>query len=279
MLKGEGRVMKKVVVTGALQFIGYHLSTRLLNAGYDVIGIDSLANQRERKEEMLLSFGRNANFQFIDSPWTEVELKKFLCSKTKFMFHYDQEIIAIESNRKIPHICAEKDIPLIVLSSLEVFGKQVPDVTGDTLLEPVTELGKQKARLEACLFSILDEIEYKLVIFRLPHVYGPWQDKEECVHKLLYAHLKANKTMQNVSMKTAFVKKHMYIDDVIELMWLAVNRKFDYEIYDVTYEGDGLNSKIRNELSFEPVYTFEDGLKKQREHMLKMLQFNPLIYE
>lgn len=173
VVEGRGRFMKKVVVTGALQFIGYHLSNRLLNAGYEVIGVDSLANRRERKEEMLLSFGRNANFQFIDSPWTEVELNKIICNNTKFIFHYDQETISMESTERIPYLCAENNIPLVVLSSLEVFGKQPTDVADALTLNPVTELGKQKARLEECLLSILEKLSYKLMVFRLPHVYGP----------------------------------------------------------------------------------------------------------
>ena len=34
--------MKKIVVTGHAGFIGYHLANKLIDLGYNVIGIDSL---------------------------------------------------------------------------------------------------------------------------------------------------------------------------------------------------------------------------------------------
>ena len=34
--------MKKILVTGSAGFIGFHLVKKLLNDGYDVIGIDNL---------------------------------------------------------------------------------------------------------------------------------------------------------------------------------------------------------------------------------------------
>ena len=34
--------MKKILVTGAAGFIGFHLSKRLITEGYQVIGIDDL---------------------------------------------------------------------------------------------------------------------------------------------------------------------------------------------------------------------------------------------
>ena len=34
--------MKKVLVTGAIGFIGYHLTERLLKEGYTVVGIDNI---------------------------------------------------------------------------------------------------------------------------------------------------------------------------------------------------------------------------------------------
>ena len=35
----------KILVTGAAGFIGYHVSTRLLQLGHDVIGLDNLVRE------------------------------------------------------------------------------------------------------------------------------------------------------------------------------------------------------------------------------------------
>ena len=37
--------MRKVLVTGAAGFIGFHLSKRLIACGNDVIGLDNLINK------------------------------------------------------------------------------------------------------------------------------------------------------------------------------------------------------------------------------------------
>ncbi|NQT29688.1 MAG: NAD-dependent epimerase/dehydratase family protein, partial [Candidatus Saganbacteria bacterium] len=34
--------MKKILVTGSAGFIGFHVAARLLQEGYEVIGVDSL---------------------------------------------------------------------------------------------------------------------------------------------------------------------------------------------------------------------------------------------
>ncbi|MCP4552514.1 MAG: NAD-dependent epimerase/dehydratase family protein [Bacteroidetes bacterium] len=36
--------MKKIFVTGAVGFIGYHLTKKLISEGYDVAGVDNINN-------------------------------------------------------------------------------------------------------------------------------------------------------------------------------------------------------------------------------------------
>ena len=51
----------KVIVTGCSGFIGSHLTDRLLNLGYFVIGIDNLSTG---KKEFLVKALKNINFEF-----------------------------------------------------------------------------------------------------------------------------------------------------------------------------------------------------------------------
>ena len=58
--------MKKVVIYGVLQIVGFHLCTRLLEDGIFVVGIHDNKTNENVREEMLFSIGRNANFQIND---------------------------------------------------------------------------------------------------------------------------------------------------------------------------------------------------------------------
>lgn len=58
--------MSKIIVTGSAGFIGFHLCKKLLEQGYEVIGIDNLSNYydtslKERRNEILF---KNSNFSF-----------------------------------------------------------------------------------------------------------------------------------------------------------------------------------------------------------------------
>ena len=58
--------MKKIVVTGAAGFIGFHLSKKLLENGWNVTGIDNLNNYYDvnLKQSRLDQLFPNDNFSF-----------------------------------------------------------------------------------------------------------------------------------------------------------------------------------------------------------------------
>ena len=55
----SNKEQKKALITGAAGFIGYHMSKRLLDEGWQVIGLDCMSNYydvslKEHRESMLL---------------------------------------------------------------------------------------------------------------------------------------------------------------------------------------------------------------------------------
>ena len=56
--------MKKVLITGAAGFIGYHLIKRLINMDMDIIGIDNINDYYsvDLKKDRLLDIGDKNNF-------------------------------------------------------------------------------------------------------------------------------------------------------------------------------------------------------------------------
>ena len=59
---------KKVIVTGCSGFIGFHLTSALLDKGYEVIGIDSLndAYDVNLKKFRLSKIEENKNLKFLN---------------------------------------------------------------------------------------------------------------------------------------------------------------------------------------------------------------------
>jgi NAD(P)-dependent dehydrogenase (short-subunit alcohol dehydrogenase family) len=59
--------MKKILVTGAAGFIGFHIAKRFLAAGHRVIGVDDLNDYYDvnLKKARLASLKRNSRFHFI----------------------------------------------------------------------------------------------------------------------------------------------------------------------------------------------------------------------
>jgi UDP-glucuronate 4-epimerase len=64
--KGTTYFQMNILVTGAAGFIGFHLSKRLLDENYHVIGVDSLNEYYDAhlKKDRLNILKKNANFEF-----------------------------------------------------------------------------------------------------------------------------------------------------------------------------------------------------------------------
>ena len=71
----KDRKMKKILVTGAAGFIGFHLSRRFLKAGHSVIGVDNLNDYYDvnLKKARLRLLKDNDDFHFIKMDIAEKE--------------------------------------------------------------------------------------------------------------------------------------------------------------------------------------------------------------
>lgn len=78
--------MRKILVTGAAGFIGFHLSKRLIALGEDVIGLDNLNDYYDvnLKYARLKQLEGHTNFKFIKGDIAQREAITKLFSNQKF---------------------------------------------------------------------------------------------------------------------------------------------------------------------------------------------------
>ena len=78
--------MKKILITGAAGFIGFHVTLNLLKSGKKVVGIDNLNNYYDTnlKYSRLKILKKFKNFSFNKIDLLEEKNLKIFLKKTKF---------------------------------------------------------------------------------------------------------------------------------------------------------------------------------------------------
>jgi UDP-glucuronate 4-epimerase len=75
-------VNNKVIISGSAGFIGFHLAKKLINMGFDVIGVDSLndAYDVRLKNLRLSQLNNNKNYEFHELNLSELFRALQLCT-------------------------------------------------------------------------------------------------------------------------------------------------------------------------------------------------------
>ncbi len=299
--------MKKVIVTGALGFIGFSLCQRLLNYGYEVIGIDGMVDKRlqEFHEEKLLWIGRNSSFHFIGKKIEELDLTT-LFQDIDVVYHLAavtsrdrnwgvlQEIIEenVSVTKKILST-GDSKIKLIFTSSTQVYGIRTGIITEKTPLNPITPYSLTKMVAESLIKSEHKASGIPYVIFRLPTIYGPWQRVDMTYSKLIINQLKGTDNAVDHDRVTEDI---LYIDDILDTL-IEAGKKADCknEIFNLGsgkpnewFRGQAIitndvrclpndkrlqvsinNEKVATNLGFKVLTTLENGISTQKEHFVK----------
>ncbi|GAF64000.1 NAD-dependent epimerase/dehydratase family protein [Alkalihalobacillus trypoxylicola] len=291
--------MQKVVVTGAMGFIGYHLCQRLVQSGYEVVGIDEVPKDREREiEEMRMRLGRNALFHLIKEKIENVDLQEVLAdadvvfhlaASTKFDSKWPrlQEVIAnnVFLTKQLLMNCSEKT-RFIYPSTVQVYGERPGLITEKTPTNPTSAYGITKLASETIIKKIGKEKGIDFLIYRLPTVYGPFQREDMTYQQLL-------NQVDQPSIDRSLIDV-LFIDDLIEALMLAIQTPHVKEIFHIatgkrdewyagiqllTDEPDKLRErsivstlsieKAKTLLQFEAKTTIEEGLEIQKQHHQK----------
>jgi nucleoside-diphosphate-sugar epimerase len=169
---------KKVLITGASGFVGYHLIAEAINAGLQVFAAVRPSSDVSHLQEFNVTF-TNLQYDSVDALKANIVTNKYdyiihASGTTKAKNKAEYNLINAEYSRNLAIAASETKIEKFVfVSSLAALG---PSHDLNTIIEddsapkPVTSYGESKLLAEQYLCSIEN---LPLLIFRPTAVYGP----------------------------------------------------------------------------------------------------------
>ncbi|MGG0206427.1 NAD-dependent epimerase/dehydratase family protein [Bacillus mycoides] len=283
MFQGE-RVggMKRVLIIGALTFVGYHLVNKMIAEEVEVYGLDfdEFDSMTKINEEKLLLIGRNALFTYYsirdEDGWRSVEEESF---DTVYFCLYEpnqqsgfrNERVILQYLKRIVRMCEKNKVKLNLISSIEIGSTEESE--NKHLFSKVEE-GLKKG-----------ELQYSA--YRVPTLYGPWQPSFMMYHQLILSELDEKECRCINGEKGSDL---LYVEDVCEYLWENGMNVKHLGIYNLLsgkeelwekgmsllHADDKVNNKnveVRDEavevISIQKNTSVEFGLNKQLAHMKK----------
>lgn len=228
--------MAKILVTGAAGFIGFHTSTRLLQEGYEVVGIDNLNDyyDPELKKARLEQLDNFQNFEFIKQDISDkAGLEKLWTEKGPFLevihlaaqagvrYSLENPYSYISSNLMghltVMEMC--RHTPgfkhLVYASSSSVYGgnDKLPYSVQDDVGRPISLYAATKRADELMSHSYSHLFGIPQTGLRFFTVYGPWGRPDMSLFIFTKAIAEGRKVpiFNNGDMKRDFT----YVDDIV----------------------------------------------------------------
>ncbi len=223
-----------IVVTGCAGFIGYHLSRQLLDAGIDVLGLDSLTAYYDVSlKESRLQQLENPGFEFrkIDIADPKAVKDLFMEVEPRLVIHLAAQP-GVRYSLVNPHAYSQSNLVgslnvleacrhvetrhLVFASSSSVYGnnKKIPFSIKDNVDHPISLYAATKKSCELMAHAYSHLYKLPMTGLRFFTVYGPWGRPDMAYFIFTKAILEGAtiKVFNNGDMRRDFT----YIDDIIE---------------------------------------------------------------
>jgi UDP-glucuronate 4-epimerase len=225
----------RCLVTGTAGFIGFHLANRLLAAGHDVAGIDSMTpyydiTLKEKREAMLAAHAGflNNRLTLEDSAGVAAVFAAFrpevvvhLAAQAGVRYSLENPKAYIDSNIlgtfSIVEACRNHPVRhLMMASTSSVYGvnAKVPFAETDQADHPITLYAASKKANEAMGHSYSHLFGIPTTMFRFFTVYGPWGRPDMALFKFV------KNTLEGVPIDVynhgRMERDFTYIDDLID---------------------------------------------------------------
>jgi UDP-glucuronate 4-epimerase len=274
---------KKILVTGAAGFIGFHLSMSLLEDGYEVLGIDSINDYYDTslKVARINQLKPYAKFKFdkIDIANRESISQSFksfkphkvvnLAAQAGVRYSIQNPQAYLEANLigffNIIELCRHNDVKgLIYASSSSVYGanKKMPFSENDKVDKPLALYGATKKANELIAHSYSHLYGLHSTGLRYFTVYGPW-GRPDMAMFIFTKKIMAGEPIpvyNNGNMKRDFT----YIDDIVVGTRKAIDKNYKCEVFNL---GNNKSEQLK-----KMIYLIEKALDKKAKINLLPIQ-------
>jgi UDP-glucose 4-epimerase len=183
----------RILVTGGAGFIGSHLCERLLKEGHVVTALDDFSTGRAQNLALIKG---NEGFSLVEGSILDTKLLNSLINDSDYIFHLAAAVgvfnivnnplasllTNIRGTENVLEAAHQKNIPVFVTSSSEVYGKNISDSlreSDDRILgSPVTlrwSYSEAKAIDESLAYAYFVEKKLETRIVRFFNTVGPRQ--------------------------------------------------------------------------------------------------------
>ena len=229
----------KFLVTGAAGFIGFYVTQRLCEQGYNVIGIDNLNNyydvslKEARLAELNNNYKSSGLFQFVKIDLANREKTAELFAKEKFnrVIHLAAQAgvrysivnpFAYADANLVGHLsilegCRHNNVEhLVYASSSSVYGlnNKTPFATSDSVDHPLSLYAATKKSNELMSHTYSHLYDLPTTGLRFFTVYGPWGRPDMALFKFTKKII--NRESIDVYNHGNMHRDFTYIDDIVE---------------------------------------------------------------
>ena len=275
----------KILVTGAAGFIGFHICIKLLNDGYEVVGIDSINDYYDvdLKYNRLKALGFLKNK--VERPKHKSKSQKY--SKLSFYkaditnYSFLTKIFAVEKFDIVCHLAAQAGVRysiqnpklyiesningfinilecskqfkishLIYASSSSVYGEstKIPFSVSDRVDKPISLYAATKKSNELMAYTYSHLFGLKTTGLRFFTVYGPWGRPDMAYFLFTKAIIENNpiKVFNNGLMQRDFT----YIDDITDGVLKLIKMDNNGENYKLYNLGNNKPESLKDFIKF-----------------------------
>lgn len=278
--------MSKVLVTGAAGFIGFHLSNKLLQIGFEVYGIDNMNNYYDPnlKNDRLTILRENKNFHFnkMDICDKEKVFQIFdlvgpdyvvnLAAQAGVRYSLENPYAYIDSNvvgfLNILEACRTYTVKhLVYASSSSVYGgnHEIPFSTEHNVDHPVSLYAATKKSNELMAHTYSHLYNIPTTGLRFFTVYGPWGRPDMAYYSFTKSIINNEKI--KVYNYGKMERDFTYIDDIVNGI-VGVMNKIPTSVEGWSERENGIST------SFAPyrIYNIGNNNPVQLKQFIKVLE-------